>query len=489
MAAVAEADHPASPRRPAPPAPQPATRLQVGALVLTLGISAFAHLHRLSTTTALLDELTYQQTGLDAVRGEVVAPAQPYLARHLFGLAQLLLGEGLGAARLVSAAASILTGAVLFLLGRRIAGWWAGVGALLLWSALPQATRAPDGTVTMLKLGRSALLEPLMVLFVVLALLLCWRWVERGRTWHAVLTGLALGAAMAAKPTAGLLAPVLAVAAVAALGPARRTLLQVVALGLAALALMAASYLPLGSEGPEAFRTMVEFQTQEHVATGHQVIVAGDVFERAPWWAYGWWQWRSVGAVAVIALVVSAAAGLLLARRRWVAGLLGASILWPLAYLSLAAGFGLPHYLHLWQPVLALLAAVGLAELARRPRLARLGAGVLALALAVVATQTLWAIATTERLGYGAVGDLLDEQVLDGQAVVVWGQTLVAGHELPGAQIVRFPAEATLPVVAVIVDPGTVARDPRPEVEAFLASEGADFERRQVDHLTLHLRR
>jgi hypothetical protein len=41
----------------------------------------------------------------------------------------------------------------------------------------------------------------------------------------------------------------------------------------------------------------------------------------------------------------------------------------------------------------------------------------------------------------------------------------------------------------VIVDPGTVARDPRPEVEAFLAAEGDGFERREVDHLTLHLRR
>jgi 4-amino-4-deoxy-L-arabinose transferase-like glycosyltransferase len=341
----------------------------------------------------------------------------------------------------------------------------------------------------MLKLGRSALLEPLMVLFVVVALLLCWHWVERGRTWDALLTGAALGAAMAAKPTAGLLAPVLAVAAVAALGPSRRTLVQVLALGLGALGLVAASYLPLGGEAPEAFRSMVEFQTQEHVAAGHQVIVAGEVFDRAPWWAYGWWQWRSVGSVALLALALAGVAGALLSPRRWVVGLLGASLLWPLAYLSLAAGFGLPHYLHLWQPVLVLLAAVGLAELARRPGPARLGAGVLVVALTVVGAQTLWAIATTERLGYGAVGDLLDERVLVGQAVVVWGQTLVAEHELPGAQVVRSPEEATLPVLAVIVDPGTVARDPRPEVEAFLAAEGDGFERREVDHLTLHLRR
>lgn len=65
----------------------------------------------------------------------------------------------------------------------------------------------------------------------------------------------------------------------------------------------------------------------------------------------------------------------------------------------------------------------------------------------------------------------------------------MAEHELPGAQIVRAPEEATLPIVAVIVDPGTVARDPRPEVEAFLAAEGSGFERREVDHLTVHLRR
>lgn len=149
------------------------------------------------------------------------------------------------------------------------------------------------------------------------------------------------------------------------------------------------------------------------------MIVADQVFDRAPWWAYGWWQWRSVGTVALVALVTAAVAGVLLPTSRWVTGLLAASVLWPLAYLSLMAGFGLPHYLHLWQPVLVLLAAVGVTELARRRGAARLGAGALLAALAVVGAQTLWAIAATERLGYGAVGDLLDDTDLGGQAVVV----------------------------------------------------------------------
>lgn len=464
-------------------------RLEVGALVLVFAVSAFAHLHRLRTTTALLDELTYQQSGLDAVRGTVTAPAQPYLARHLFGLAQLLLGEGLGAARLVSAVASIGTGLLLFVLGRRIAGWWAGVGALVLWSILPQATRASDGTVTMLKLGRSALLEPLMVLFVVLALVLCWRWVESGRTRDAVFTGIALGAAIAAKPTAGLLVPVLVLGGVVALGRSRRTLCQVAALGLGALGLLLASYLPLGGEAPEAVRFMVEYQTQEHAAAGHPVVVAGEAFLSAPWWAYGWWQWRSVGSLALVALVSASLGAVLLSPRRWIVGLLVASILWPLAYFSFVAEFGLPHYLHLWQPVLVLLAAIGITELARRGGATRVGAVALTAALAVVGVQTLSGVATTERLGYGAIGDRLDGRDLTDQAVVVWGQTLVAEHELPGAQIVRYPAEATRPIVAVIVDPGTVVRDPRPEVEAFLLAEGSAFEASEVDNITLHLRR
>jgi len=494
VAAVAPTDLPvpspgAGPHPGSATSPHSASPLRLGALATTIAVSAFAHLHRLGTTTALLDELTYQQSGLDAVRGTITAPAQPYLARHLFGLAQLLLGEGLGAARLVSALASILTGLLVFVLGRRISGWWAGIGALALWTVLPQATRAPDGTITMLKLGRSALLEPLMVLFVVLAILLCWRWVESGRTRDAVLTGVALGAAVAAKPTAGLLAPLLAVAALVALERSRRTGVQVLALGLVAGAVLVASYLPLGGEAPTAFRFMVEFQTQEHAATGHPVILAGDVFARAPWWAYGWWQWRSVGTVALVALIAGAGAAVALSPSRWVVGVLGASVLWPLAYLSLVTGFGLPHYLHLWQPMLVLLAAVGITELVRRRGGARLGGVAIAVALGVVGVQTLGSVAATRSLGYGAVGDLLDKRDLEGQAVVVWGQTLVAEHELPEAQIVRRPEEATLPIVAVIVDPGTVARDPRPEVDAFLVREGGAFERREVDHLTLHLRR
>ena len=489
VAAVAEAGRRPSTGRPGRASSERATHLELGVLVLTIAVSAFAHLHRLGTTTPLLDELTYQQSGYDAVRGTVTAPAQPYLARHLFGLTQLVLGEGVVAARTVSAVASILTGVLLFALGRRIAGWWAGLGAFALWSVLPQATRAPDGSVTMLKLGRSALLEPLMVLFVVLALLLCWRWSERGRTRDAVLTGLALGAAVAAKPTAGLLAPVVVLGGFAALGISRRTLVHAGALATGALGVLLASYLPLGRGAPDAFQFMVEFQTREHAATGHAVILAGDVFARAPWWAYGWWQWRSVGTLAVVALVAAAAAGVVLSPRRWIVGVLAASILWPLAYLSLVARFGLAHYLHLWQPMLVLLAAVGAAELARRGSGARLCAAALAVALSVAGVQTLGAVATTEPRGYAAVGDLLADRDLAGRAVVVWGQTLVAEHELPGAQIVRAPEEATEPIVAVIVDPGTVARDPRPEVEAFLVTAGDDFERLAVDHLTLHLRR
>ena len=480
----APANAPGASCEPARPSP-----IEVGVLVLVALVSAYAHLHRIGTTTALLDELTYQQSGIDVVRGTVTAPAQPYLARYLFGLAQLVLGEGLPAARVVSAIASILTGTVLFAMGRRIAGWWAGVGAFALWSVLPQATRAPDGSVTMLKLGRSALLEPLMVLFVVLALHLCWRWARTGRTCDAVLVGLAFGAALASKPTAGLLAPVLVVAGCGALGLSRRTLLQVAAMGAAAAALLVASYLPLGSEAPDAVRFMIEFQTQEHAATGHQVIVAGEVYRSAPWWAYAWWQWRSVGTVALTALLAATTAAVVWSPRRWVVGLLTASLAVPLLYFGFVAEFGLAHYQHLWQPMLVLLAAVGIAELARRGTAARAGAVVLALGLSVVGVQTLAAITTTEQLGYGAIGELAGDRDLDQEAVVVWGQTLVAGHYLPGAQIVLNPGEATRPISAVILDAGTVARDPRPEVEAFLAAERASFTRTELDHLTLYLRR
>lgn len=458
------------------------------ALAAALALSAFAHLHRLGTTTALLDELTYQQSGLAALRGTFTTSASPYLARHLFGLAQLALGEGLLAARLVSAVASILTGLVLFAFARRVAGWWTGIGALVLWSVLPQSTRAPDGSLTMLKLGRSALLEPVMALFVVLSLHLCWRWLEEARTRWAGLCGAALGAAVASKPTAALVLPVLLAAALICLGPSRRLLVQILALGGAALAVVVLSYLPLGSEAPAAARELVEYQTQEHVEDGHAVVISGAVHQRAPWWAHAWWQWRSLGSAASIALGLGCVAALALGGRR-AAWLLAASIAVPAAYLSFFAGIGLPHYLHLWQPELVLLGAIGIGALVRLSGAARFAGAAIALVLAVVGVQTVAGIATLERRGYGAVGELLEERDLAGSSVVVWGQTLVAGENLPGAEIVLLPEQASRPVLAVIVDPGTAARDPRPEVDAYLAAEGEELDAVQVDHLTLHVRR
>jgi len=457
-------------------------------LVAALTVTAFAHLYRLGTATALLDELTYQQSGIEALRGNLTTNASPYLARHLFGLAQLIIGEGLLAARLVSAIASILTGLVLFTLARRLAGWWAGVGALVLWSVLPQATRAPDGSLTMVKLGRSALLEPVMALFVILSVALCWRWMRDGRTSTALFTGAALGAGVASKPTAALVLPVLVVCVVVHRGLSRHLAAQVAALGAAALVVVVASYVPLGSEAPGAVSDLVEYQAGEHADDGHPVIVADTVYDRAPWWAHAWWQWRSLGTAAAIALGIAALAAL-----RWLpptaAGLFAGSIAVPAAYLSFFAAFGLPHYLHLWQPALVLLGALGIASLVERGGRLRLLGGALALVLALVGVQTLATVATTERRGYGAVGELLEDEDLVGSSVVVWGQTLVTEAYLPGAELVLLPAQAARPILAVIVDPGTVARDPRPDVEAYLAAEGDRLEVVQVDHLTVYVRR
>lgn len=457
--------------------------------MVALGVSAFTHLYRLGGTTALLDELTYSQSGLDAVQGTYSTNASPYLARLAFGAAQVVLGEGVEAARLVSATASIITGVVLFAFARRLAGWWAGIAAMVAWSVLPQATRAPDGSLTMVKLGRAALLEPPMALFVVLAVFLAWRWLDEGRSRHAVLAGIASGAAVASKPTAALLLPVLAVAAVIVLGRSWRVAGQVVAVAACALAVVVASYLPLGAQGPGAARELVEYQLGAHADSGHPVIVAGDVFDRAPWWAYAWWQWQSLGTAATVAVAVAALAAVASSPRRRAVLLVAATVAVPALYLSVAGAFGLSHYLHLWQPMLVLLATLGVVALMRRGWLARVVGVGLAATLAVVGLDTLATVATLEPRGYGRLGEVLADRDVDGSAVVVWGQTLVTQEYLPGAQLVLAPDEASDPILAVIVDPGTARRDPRPAVDAWLAARGDELDVVQVDHLTVHVRR
>ena len=145
--------------------------LRAVVLVAVLLLAAYTAFFRLGAEDWHTDEQTYQKAGLAYVRDGNFNPNQehPFLAKYILGVTQVVSGSSeAGVVRIPAAAASLLTGLVLFAFGRRAAGYWVGVLALALWTISPLT----------LDFGRDATLEVFLIFFSTLALYLGWRWAE-----------------------------------------------------------------------------------------------------------------------------------------------------------------------------------------------------------------------------------------------------------------------------------------------------------------------
>lgn len=395
---------------------RPTIRVVALAAIALAGLFvAYWHIGRQSP---YVDEFTYTRAGWAYVHGVLTDNLQhPPTAKYLFGLAQLVVGEGVLGPRLVAATASFGTGVVLFAWLRRPVGHWGALLAAGLWWLTPRGdsptwTDVASGTAA--RIDRLALLEPVMTFFAVAALAAAWQWAARPRRaadrttawdgwWWMALAGALLALSVTSKVSTAVL--VLAVVAVPLLFRRWSGLLTggVAAAGAFAVVFVAA-YVPVG--GTRAIAYMLAFQG-EHDTKGHEISVLGKTYMLAPWWTNFVRVVEGVGWPAVVVLLVGIVAAFVVRPDRLVA-LLGIA-LGILVVFYATANVALPHYYQAWMPWAVALAAVGYARLARsRPPVTTVVALVLVAVTIVPAAVVVRTVAETRTTGYARLDAALD---------------------------------------------------------------------------------
>ena len=463
------------------------------AAVSVCALGAVTLLANLSVAAVSVDEPGYLAAGADYVAGAATLNLEhPYLAKQLIGISQAVLGESLLAGRLPGVGAAALTGMVVFAVGREVAGRWAGLVAAGLWLGLPQA----PGTIV-LRLDRYAVLEPPMVLFSMLAVLLALlalrtgRRPRRGARRCTLLlgAGAAVGLATSAKFTG-----VLAMAAVATVvavsgGALRRRGALIVGVLLAAAIAFWLPYAAQRDPGLDGLRYAAAFQTR-HVATGHPQIVAGRVYTAAPWWSNGWWQWSYLGWTGVLALWTLAATGLLapprLGHERALRLSIGTFLVAGLAFISLYP-VRLPHYHLVLVAPLCIAAGAGMVAMFRSRTPMRLVGMVLAAPLLMSVVTTAYDAVTLEPANYGRLEQSLRAAGVPAGEVAVWGWVHVAALHLDPGTYPAVPPLAGSRPVAVVVDPVVADRQRGTPLAATVTGLTRGCRGRQVDRLTVYL--
>ncbi|WP_421118388.1 ArnT family glycosyltransferase [Aquihabitans daechungensis] len=170
------------------------------ALVAVGALGVFSAFWRLDRSDWKLDEDAYAQAGWMLVHDGIDPNlGHPPFAKLLFGAAQVLLGRNLFAVRTVSAIGFLVAMAVLFVFGRRVAGWWTGIVAAGLFAVIPRSMVVGGWSVADLRIDRYGLLEAVAGTLVLVGLWAGWRWIASGRMSWAVGAGAAIGLAGASK--------------------------------------------------------------------------------------------------------------------------------------------------------------------------------------------------------------------------------------------------------------------------------------------------
>ena len=451
------------------------------AAVAIAAVTAFTTLGRLTVASWHVDEILFAMVGRSMLAGDFSRLWQhPPLAMFLFGVGQELPGSSLLGVRLVAAAFGMATGALVYVLGRRVAGHRAALIAAALWAVLPHVTHPLGADVLVPRLDRYGLLDVVAAGFMAGALVTGWQWVTHDTPRSRRATGVLVGLATAAKLSGLLVLPGIAAFVIWQRG--WRGLAEVVRTALLAAAVFALCYLPFGTTAPDALGRMVSFQA-EHLERGHAVVINGVVRQHAPWWAQFDFMWEGDGPLVVLPLVIAAVLAVVLIRRPAVVYVTAAVVV-PVAVMA-SSGVSLPHYRYVWLAPFLLLAALGLDRALSSGGWLRIGAVALAVPLAVAGVTTTWRLATLEPSDYRRAADMIREVGLEDGRYLAHGSLPVFRGELPDTDRVRLPEVATSPPDVVIVDRLYEQRHPRPEVRDVARRLG--LERVRVDRLDVFL--
>ncbi|MEZ5178588.1 MAG: glycosyltransferase family 39 protein [Acidimicrobiales bacterium] len=428
-------------------------RLALGAIVALAGFGA---LWRLSRPDWKVDESLDGAFAWEAVRHGTwsLEDGHPVFVRWFLGAGQLAFGQDRLGIRIAPAIASIAAVVLLYVVGRALAGWRTGLLAAAMWAVLPRALVLGHDVVGPLRGDRYGYLEPFMVVVLLGATLTGWRWVQRAAWPQALATGVLVGLAAAFKPTAVVvLLPIVATAAIRhrslrTVGP------QATAIAGLAVATFVVTYLPLGTDAPSHIGELFRYQL-DHARTGHVLVVDGQATTSQPRWAHLLYQWRGMGPLACLGLLVGFAGAVADHRRpatRYVAAiwatLLGFHVLSAVA---------LPHYYLLWAPVSVLLAAMGLVHLlapVRTPTVRALGAAGVAL-LAAAGIVGLVDVATVDHGDYGRLVAELDRRGIEPTAVRYQGEAVDRYFPNAPAGQIGF-SDPNAPFDLLVLDPRDV---------------------------------
>ncbi len=428
------------------------TRLGVALIVAIAGWALIQSYARLALAPITPDEPVYASAGWRYLHWWAAGSSgnaasnfeHPPLAKMLFGLGETVVGHpSVVAARVVATSCTFITGVVLMLWLRRTVGVLAGAVAGAVFVLVPTPIE-PHVT----SFGRSAMLEPVAVLFAVASVVAAWHWLasSRGhRCWRwAAVTGASVGLAAASKEN-GFLPAVGPIAVGIWLGmrtgrPRSTLAMQLLLSIAAALLTFIACYLPFGKPFVRV-GFLVKFQLDQRTQ-GHLVGFAGQVSARPPWWTNAWFMWHSLGSTVVLAVGALCMVAVTVRRDRLVAWLV-ASAAAPFLFHSFVAGNALPFYWVMWWWPIVALAGIGSGELVGRAGRSGIGATVCAVCVAILgfaaARQTI-TVLREPTVGGAAVAQARHDHGLSG-AILTTG---VYQHE-----------------VEAYVDPRLVVTDPR----------------------------
>ena len=447
--------------------------VRVVALVLLAVATAYQCFWRIGAENVGGDEATYVKAGLAYVHGAFDQNREhPPTAKYLFGLAQLVFGDGATAPRVLVGVLVVLGAGVLFLWLRVEIGFWAGYGAAALWTLTP---RGGAGA----RVDRVALLDPVMVFFAVAALFAIWMWMRTDRGWWLPLSAVLMAASVTSKASTLVLLPAFLLAPV--LFRRWRALVVGGAVWLAVFVVtVVALYAPMGIRSAVTY--MLEFQEGQN-RNGHLAQIDGRTYQFAPWWANAWYLVHGVGTPVLVVLGSGVLLALVVRPGRLVVFVALPLVLLGVFY-AVAAKIALPTYYSAWMPFIVLLAAIGFARLAALPprRLTAAAASLLVVAAVVGSAPLAKTVWETRSTGVARLLPLLRHEGVGGGRIFFGAITPSDYDQYVGSRGVRDVVDA--PFVAIVV--GTDRRFPLPpEVQSLLETQRSSFDRVRLDRVVV----
>ena len=406
---------------------------------IVLGLAAlWAATWRIGTASILYDEPAYASAGAAYLDGDFTKNLEhPPVAKYLFGLAQVLFGNGINSARVVSALASVVTALVLWRLGSKMLGSAGGAVAATLWVALPRSVGSSEVPAAGDRLERFAYLEPVTAMFMTVALWFGWRLSQRTAWPDVVGLGVAIGLATGSKLSGAAIAVPISLYLFATGG--RRLVAPLSVAGGVSVATFCATYVPFGRAAGEALSFMIRFQGN-HARAGHMVFVRGESVLDPPWYTELWYHFDADGVWLTAATLGLVCVALVDPQRRREVAYAFAAVVGIYLFLSFLP-VQIRHYRYVVWPPLVLVLAAGatstFGQLPRLPRLWRVVGVVSLLVLVVTGLSSLGQLAISGPEHYAVLDKALRERGLptdpvsraEMASVVVWALELPAADE------------------------------------------------------------